>query len=179
MKILSPSEVKQANEAERVRDITRTESTKTALTKVQQQLDEVEAKFELALSNQRIRWSKEEEEATTKVLKLTEEVKKLEEQKRLALIPIENEKQLAHNLFIQAEAIISDAKSSAKEAEQQRLNHQKLSDTLQERLDELTDREVDVARRENELILREHSLQLERENIIKLSQELSIKLTKL
>lgn len=179
MKILSASEIKQANEAERARDISRTETTRIALTKVQQQLDEAEAKFEVVLANQRKRWSKEEEEATTKILNLTEEVKVLEEKKRVALIPIEREKELAHNLFIQAEASIADAKESAREADKYKQHQQELAETLQKRIDDLTDREEDLKRREGELLIKEQTLTTEKESIKKLSQELSIKLTKL
>jgi len=179
MKILSASEIKQATESERVKEIARTESTRTALAKVQSQLDEAEAKFEVALANQRSRWANEEEVATRKVLTLAKEIQDLEEKKRLALFPIEQEKEKAHNLFIQAEAVIADAKLSAKEAEKHRLHHQELSDILQSKLDDLSDKENEVEEREKAVSLREQSLLIERETIKKLSEELSIKLTKL
>jgi hypothetical protein len=179
MKILSASEIKQASESERVKDITRTETTKKALAEVQRQLDESEAKFEVALANQRSRWANEEETATRKVLSLAEEIKNLEEKKRLALIPIEREKEIAHNLFIQAESTLQEAKETAKKAEESLQHNQELEVILQEKIDGLSERENKLDYRDRNLVLREEAAIAEREQIKKLSQELSIKLTKL
>ena len=176
---MTPAQVKQANDAEQAKVIARTETTRNALNKAQQALDEAEAKFEVALANQRIRWAKEEGEALAKLDNLRLEIDVLEQKRAEARFPIEEEKKKAHDLFIQAEAVIADAKESAREADKHRQHHEELSDILQGRIDDLTERETEVKRREDLLRVREMAVTEERNNIKKLSQELSIKLTSL
>lgn len=179
MKILTATEIKTASESEKTKDIVRLETTRKALSDAQKKLDEAEAKFDVALANQRIRWATEEEEAVKKLGLLLVEINALELRREQAIIPIDDEKKKAHDLFIQAETVLADARGTATEADKRQQHNQELSDILQTRLDGLSEREVKLDYREKNLAIREESAIAEREQIKKLSQELSIKLSHL
>ena len=91
MKLLTPQEVKDRKQAEIARDITKTENIKKALEKSTNQLNDINAKFKLALAGQHMRWAKEEEEYIKRIEILKDEIKALEEEKR-TIIPIDVEK---------------------------------------------------------------------------------------
>lgn len=179
MKILSPSEIKQASESERTKDIARIESTRQALNKVQQQLAEAEAKFELALASQNTRFARAEEEAHKRLEVLEKEIIEAEKRKVAALIPIEREKEIAHNLFIQAENSLREVeeKKALLEKKEESLNESQ--ELLAKRLDEASEDKESLRLREERIILQEAAIYEQREEIKKLSQELSIKLTQL
>lgn len=179
MKILSATEIKQAKEVELTKDIVRTESVKNALDKATQQLNETDARFELALANQRTRWAKEEEEATQKILSMQAEVKKLEKLKEQALIPIEKEKELAHNMFKEAEKVLEEARIEKNRADERYEECEELRERLMNRLDEAAERATLLDNREQHILIREEAIDSERDQIKKLSKELSIKLSTL
>ncbi len=141
MKILSATEVKQRLESERIKEITRTESTRIALSSLQQELSETEAKFELALAKQQQRYLEAEQTATEKLNTIYEQIKKAARFLSGANIPIENNPDLADN------------------------NYQDTVELLQKRLDELAERETELELREQKLTIREEAIEKEREFI--------------
>lgn len=179
MKLLTPTEIKQSSESERTKDIARTTSVKSTLAKAQAELDEVNAKFELALANQQIRWAKEEEEAIKTIASLNEELKTLYKQREVLLIPIDEDRNKAHTLFKEAEKVLEEAKGKDREVNLLKTHWEDMSDLLTSRLDELSDREENLNEREQHIVIREDAIKAEREQIRQLSSELSNKLNKL
>ena len=179
LKLLTPTEIKTANEAERVKDISRIESARNALKKVQQQLNETEAKFQLSLAGQQKRWAKEEEEATIRLNNLQTEMKVLEKQREELLVPIEDEKKKAHDLFIEADKIFNEAHRKLNDAHILKEDYEYKLELLQTRLDELSEQDQKLTLREKTVTIREEAVIAERAQIKKLSEELTIKLTKL
>lgn len=166
MKLLSQTEIKQRKDAEIVRDITRLKTTKEALAKSRAELDESNARFEIALANQRRRWIDEESEATKRLESIEKKIKEQE----LALIPIAEEREKAHNLFIDAEKVLSRADKMEEELEQSTL-------LLEEKLDAVSDFEEELKQREIKLQIKEEAVEERSKVVENLSKELTVKMT--
>lgn len=179
MKLLKPDEVKALKESELSKDLARTEATKNALKAAQTDLSTVEAKFEVALANQHVTWAKEEEEHNSKIVALTDEIKKLEAKRDSLLIPIEEREKKSHDLLVSAEATYQEASVAKQKADTVLLDNERMSDLLTEKLDEVGERELSLKEWENKLELWQKSQDAEREQIKKLSQELTNNLSKL
>lgn len=179
MKLLTPKEVVDRKQAEVVKDISRTESVKKALDTVTGQLNESEARFAMALSNQRVRWSREEQEATNRIKELNEEIKTLEDKLKTSIVPIEEREKKSYALFIEAEKVLADAHSKLHESEQIKESNSVNEDLLMDKLDSFHEKQQDLDLRESKLIVREKAVEEERAVIRNLSKELSIKLTNL
>jgi hypothetical protein len=168
MKVLKPQEVKNSRQLEIERDLSKIDSTKKALEEVTTELENTEARFEIALANQRIRWSREEQESTDRIQNLELEVKKLSKQREVLLMPIELVKEKADNMF--------------KEAEQALLEANKLKDhnndlqiLLQDKIDTYTTLQTDLNLRDQKTKIKEEALEKQSEISRNLSQELSKK----
>lgn len=168
MKLLKAEEVKTANQQQITKDTLRTLASKKALKEVSSELDEANAKFELALANQHVRWAKEEEEALLTIQKLENEVKKLEVKKAQALIPIDIIKQNAYDLLKGAEKVMVEARSKDNEAELR-------LESLTDRLDEVGERETKVESLEQYIYIRQKNLILQEEGQKKLRETLQEK----
>ena len=79
MKLLSTQEVKDRKQAEIARDIGKTENVKKALDKVTTQLNDAEARFNIALAGQRVRWANEEKEYLERLDGIKKEIKSAED----------------------------------------------------------------------------------------------------
>jgi len=178
-KLLTPAELKSARDADVARDRSRIDATKKALGTLETQLNDAEAKFQMTLANQGVKWAKAEEEAMHRIDALKREIADLEKQREALRIPMADEEKRAHDLFKQAEDVYAQATKTKQEAEALKLGNDITSEMLTSRLDDLTGREVDLLHRQEKLDVREQGLSMERENIKKLSQELSIKLNSL
>lgn len=165
MKLLSPTEIKAAKESELSKDLLRTEAIKTALSSVTSNLDISEAKFEVALTNQRLRWSKEEQEYTSRIRLLEIEVKSLEAARVKALIPIEEEARKAHDLFVEANAKLNTAIAVKKQADDGLVRADDLTELLQSRIDSLSSKESDIELREQKIVIKEEAIDKERAQI--------------
>ncbi len=164
MKLFSPSETKQANEQELFKIIIRTKATKDAFEKVTLELGSAEARFELALANQRVRWQQEEDEARAHLSIIQKMI--AEQEKRL--VPIEPTSEEVHTLYEQAVKLMAEAESKEKDSEQ-------LAEALEERLDEVSDREESIRIKEQKIEIKEKAI-AGQENMIKnLSKELDLK----
>lgn len=179
MKLMSPAEIKQASESERQKDILRTDTTKKALSSARDELNEVNAKFEVALANQRLRYANEEKEAVTRLDGIRAEIVSAELKLKELSFPIAKEREKAHDLFIQAETTAKDLQKKLKEADDLRVKNEEMSEVLSRRLDEVSDRETKVVHLEKDIQAKLLSLQEEKVMIKNLSKELSIKLSNL
>ena len=176
MKLQTVKEVTDRKQAEIAKDIARTTQVKEALEKVTKELNESEARFSVALANQRVRWSYEEEKALDRLKSLNKEIEMAEEVKKTSLIPIEEREQKSYALFTQAEVAFKDADIKRGELDSLKAEEEILIETLEEKIDSLTEREQSVSEREQKVLIKEKSLEEERDMIRKLSAELSIKL---
>lgn len=179
MKLLSATEIKSIKEAELKRDVIRTEGVRDTLNKTVAELNDVNDKFELALANQQKRWAKEESEAISRMDALNREVEELEAKRKEAGIPIANLEKKAHTLFNAAEAVLKDAKEKQKQVDEKRQYIDDLGEKLQLKMDSLSEKEQDLEERMQRLVIREEAIASERDQIKKLSKELSTQLSKL
>lgn len=179
MKLLSPKEVTDRKQAEVIKNVARTELVQEALNSKIKELEEAEARFNLALAGQRIRWSQEEEAALQKINELRGEIVALEKKKKELLVPIEEREKKSYALFIEAEKALDVARQNVQDTEKLKTEQELVADTLQDRLDNVSLREADLDLREKKLVVRELAVEEERGNIRKLSSELSIKLQNL
>lgn len=176
MKLLSTNEVKDRKQSEITRDIARTTDVKETLEKVTNQLNVVNAEFNVALKKQRVVWLKQEEEALARISALTEEIRQLENKKKEALVPIEDREKKAYALFTEAEKVFNDAVTKEGEATHRENEAAEQIEMLQDKLDALSEREQDVTLREQKVLIREKAVEDERIMIKDLSADLSIKL---
>lgn len=176
MKLLSTNEVKDRKQAEITRDIARTTETKEALQTVTDQLNITNAKFNVALAQQRVMWANEEKKCMERIGGLTEEIRQLEIKKKEALIPIEEREKKAYALFTEAEKVFNDAVQKEGDAIDRENEANDQIEMLQEKLDTLSEREQDVVLREQKVLIREKAVEDERIMIKDMSADLSIKL---
>lgn len=176
LKIFKPEEIKAARETELARDIARTNVVKQTSLEATRQLDDLESRFEIALANQRVRWAKEEEEKTTHLAQLDSEIRAKEKERDELLSPIEEKRKKAENLYQEAEIILESARKAKNEADTIKAENEELQEKLEAKLDEFSEREVDLLQREQKGDIREQSLIAERESIKRLSKELFDKL---
>lgn len=179
MKILSPKEVTDRKQAELVKDIARTKDVKETLETMTSNLAEAEAKFNMALANQRIRWSIEEGDHIKRIKDLEENVKVLEAKKKEALIPIVEREEKSYDLLNAAELTFNEAIKKNNQAEKIGEDNERTADLLQDKLDGVYEKETELEEREKKVLVREMAVEKERDLIKKLSAELSIKLTNL
>ncbi len=177
MKILTQKEITDKKQSQVERDIIRAKETKEVLEKVTQDLAETEAKFNVALSNQRVRWLKEEEEAMDRLNSIRSEISALERENKDKLVLLDEREKKSYSLLIEAEKALDQAHAKEHAAAQELEKQEDLTDLLQNKLDSLSDRETDVEKREQKVTVRELAVEEERALIKKLSSELSIKLT--
>lgn len=179
MKLLTPTEIKASKESELARDIARTSTVKDALATATKALNDSNDTFELALAHQQKRWAKEEGEALKRLNDLNYEIEQAQEKLKALRVPIDTEKEIAHNLFIEAETVLQDAKKTQNEAHALKSRNEETEELLADKLDEFSEHETDLEFREKNVLIREEAAEAEREQIRELSKELSIKLSKL
>lgn len=179
MKLLKTDEIKSATVAQNFKDVIRTQQVKETLKEANTQLDDVEMKFETTLAKQRVLWAKLEEEALKKLKELEEEWTIKKSSYETMLVPIEELDRKSHNLFQEAERILESARAKSREAEQAKADAEELKELLTEKIDGLTECEDLVKEREVKMELERLTLDHEREDIRKLSSELTQKLNSL
>lgn len=179
MKILSPKEISDKKQAELAKDIKRTKEVTEVLERKTKELAEIEAKFNVALSNQRVRWSMEEGEYLKKIEVLQKEIKEKEIQKDTLLSPIVEREKKSYDLLKEAEKAFNEAQDKYHESEKLKEENEINADLLEEKLDQVHERENDLENREQKVSIREKASEEERAMIKNLSAELSIKLQNL
>lgn len=168
MKILQPTEVKGLKDSQVQRDILRAKSVKDVLNKEQNKLDNVVATFEVTLSNQLLRWAKEEQKATEQIGSLLKEIKDLEEKRAVLLIPIQLDEERARIKLEEAEKALNDAETL-------RSSNEETAEILADKLDAISEREQFSSDLEQKLKGKAQNIRVQEEVITKLSTELSTK----
>lgn len=155
MDLLSLKQVTDKKQAELSRDIARIEQTKKTLERVTKELNETNARFEVALANQRVRWSIEEGEATHRISGLNKEIKVLEDRKKEALIPIEEREKKSHTLLKESEEILAKAHIKLGEADTKQKEVDELCEIFENKIDSLSSKETDYIERSQRLEVKE------------------------
>ena len=166
MKLFTSEEIKSSKATELARDVMRTSDIKKALDKARTELNNVNAQFEVALANQRVKWISEEEVALGKIRDLETELKVLERRKQQALIPIDLYRQRVDN-------ITKEANDKLKSATDKQIYVDELSEKLEEKLDEVSEKDQSLQKREENLFVKEKAVQMQEEGNKKMSQEIN------
>jgi len=166
MKLFTSEEIKSSKATELARDVMRTSDIKKALDKARTELNNVNAQFEVALANQRVKWISEEEVALGKIRDLETELKVLERRKQQALIPIDLYQQRVDN-------INKEANDKLKSATDKQIYVDELSEKLEEKLDEVSEKDQSLQKREENLFVKEKAVQMQEEGNKKMSQEIN------
>ena len=166
MKLFTSEEIKSSKATELARDVMRTSDIKKALDKARTELNNVNAQFEVALANQRVKWISEEEIALGKIKVLEDELKVLERRKQQALIPIDLYQQRVDN-------INKEANDKLKSATDKQIYVDELSEKLEEKLDEVSEKDQSLQKREENLFVKEKAVQMQEEGNKKMSQEIN------
>jgi len=165
MKLASFEQVKTANQEQITKDTLRTQSAKESLNKINTELNDANAKFELVLANQRVQWTKEEEDYLATIKNLGEEIQALQKRRAILLIPIDTIKEEAYNLLKESERIKTEATLKSAECDERIA-------LLSTKLDELSERETKANELEQKLTIRESNLVLKEEAHRKLQDTL-------
>ena len=166
LKLYTAEEIKSSKATELARDVMRTSDIKKALDKARTELNNVNAQFEVALANQRVKWISEEEVALGKIRDLETELKVLERRKQQALIPIDLYQQRVDN-------INKEANDKLKSATDKQFYVDELSEKLEEKLDEVSEKDQSLQKREENLFVKEKAVQMQEEGNKKMSQEIN------
>jgi chromosome segregation ATPase len=135
VKLFSSNAVASNREAQAVSEIKRLDTVNKELTTKRLELIKLEADFVVALDQQTTQYEKEQAEHNIKVNLLKEEVVRLEERKKQALIPLEeNYKKIDTK---NSELLIKEAELQKREEE-----IEERAELLQEKLSDVSDREV-------------------------------------
>ena len=166
LKLYTAEEIKSSKATELARDVMRTSDIKKALDKARTELNNVNAQFEVALANQRVKWISEEEVALGKIRDLETELKVLERRKQQALIPIDLYQQRVDN-------INKEANDKLKSATDKQIYVDELSEKLEEKLYEVSEKDQSLQKREENLFVKEKAVQMQEEGNKKMSQEIN------
>lgn len=166
LKLYSAEEIKTSKASELARDIMRTADIKKALDKARTELNDTNDSFEIALANQRVKWLGEQEKATLEIGHLIHEVEVLKKQREQLLIPIDLDRKRVDNIIIEANNLMSKALDKQKDNDD-------ISEKLQDRLDEVSEKEQSLQTREEHLFAREKGCTNQEEIIKKNSQALT------
>lgn len=170
MKLLLPNENKDLREQENVRQILRTQELEKAAREARLKLADSQADFNNTLALNRQKWALEEEEHRQRVNERKAEIDALEAKRMNAMIPIDIIK-------ASAEEQLADAEHYAKSVREREEYAEDLAEKLQDKLDEVGQREQDVNQKTRELEIREIGIENQSQSTItgikKLSADLA------
>ena len=168
MKTINLTQNDALKQSEIARDIARTEVVKDALQKAQNELNTIQAKFDVAMAKQQTYMAEEEEKHLKIIETLKIEVKELEERQKVAHFPIAPAERKAYDNLQRSEQELHKAKLQVEKNED-------IGDKLQDKLDSLSDRDSQLDRREMKVKQMETSALDQKVALQSLSEELSKK----
>jgi hypothetical protein len=152
IKLLNPTQLKQNKDAETVKEILRKQELDKETKKSRQELAKAQAEFFTTLANNRDQWAKEETEHTKRMKEMAKEINELEEKKMQALIPAKMYEDQARQLLKEAQWLLVENASKIKDNDD-------LREKLEDKLDELGQREQDIALKEQKGVAMRLSLE--------------------
>lgn len=168
MKILHANEVKANKDTQIQRDLIRTKSVKDVLNKEQSKLDMTSATIDVMLAKQQERYAEEEIKHLKRIADLTSETKTLEDKRDELLIPIHLEEE-------KARIKLEEASKALSQAELLRVSNEENAELLQDKLDNLSEREQKCDTLEQKLLGKQQNIKVQETTITTLSTELSTK----
>ena len=166
MKLFSPEEIKTSKAAELARDVFRTQDIKKALDSARTTLNDTKALFDVTLANQRVAWATEQEKAIKTISDLQKEVSDLEGRRQTLLIPIDIDRKKVDNMIMEANEFLTQAIQKQKDADE-------LVEKLEDRLEEVSEKDEALTQRENNLLLKEKGAEAQSNAVILASSELT------
>lgn len=160
MKLLTPTDVRTNNEKRLTINLKRSSDLDGELLRKKQQIEKLDADFKLSIERQRIDFDEEKSEHHKKINELLREVEILEKRKEQALLPINDKLALiekAQDLLIDRENNIQKKEYQLEESLQ----------SLQDRLDEVTEREQEADRILTKQYSQQKSLDNQKEELAK------------
>lgn len=142
MKLLTPSEIKEAKEREITRDVLRYKEVKTELQKTETALGKAGADFSALLASQQKKWAAEEAVHREDIQMRLRELDELETSKKRALVPIDGMRELAENELKEAHETLERIKEKEHEVD-------RLHELFETRLDELEEQRLQLDVRES------------------------------
>ena len=168
MKLLSPKIVKDNKNQEISRSILRVQEARKIEEEIRLKMINAEADFKSMLAGQKERWAKEEENHSKDVLKMQTEIKELEERRKSLLEPIEIVKN-------RADLALKEANEYLYRIKEREVYNEELSDKLEEKLDELGDREEKIKKAEGRQSIERANIELQKDIIDKGIKDLNNK----
>jgi hypothetical protein len=159
MKLLTATESKDLKEQQRVRDILRTEEIEKAAKEARLRLANAEADFNTTLARNRDQWAKEEQEHSTRIEEMSNEIRILEARKEVALEPV-------YELKKRYEAELAEVQRVLAITNKKQQDNEELSEHLQDKLDEVGGREQDVLREIQRLQIQKEGIELQKQQTI-------------
>lgn len=166
MKLLTQTQVKDLKSAELTRDILRVKETDEQVRRVNARLASAEADFATVLARHRREWADEELSHDERLREMDAEIRVLEDRKKQALIPLEVYKVQADTLLKEAKYVLDSAKEREEEA-------QRTLFILENRLDDVSEREIDVGDAEASLEKRKKGIEAQEEQTKMMAAQLS------
>jgi len=148
MKLMPSPQAKQAVDSQTQQDLIRASEAKLELRNALNELNQAESSFKLALVNQHIHQMNEETQNNEVKKALLDEIKVLEKRREQLLIPIEEEKQKAHNILTSAEEIKQKNLATEVALEQKAELLENKLDDVSEQLEIIVTRTVGLDQRE-------------------------------
>jgi chromosome segregation ATPase len=148
MKLMPVIEAKKATDAQTQMDIVRANEVKSELKHALSEMEKAESMFKLALANQHVHYINDETEHQKAIGSLINEIRVLEKNRAELLIPIDKEKEEAHNMFVQAEKSRNKNRDAEIALEEKAEMLETRLDDASEQLEALTRRTAELNRRE-------------------------------
>ncbi len=166
MKLLTPSAQKDETQVELSRDVIRVQEVKKVVEDWNKKLAKAEADFSLMLAGQRDRYALEELEHEKRVKEMKQEVDTLEAKKYAALVPINILKEGGVNRLEEAEKFMASLRKREDDAEE-------LTERLEEKLDEVGERELVVKNEQRRLRLLQEGVERQQDFIKSQNEQLT------
>ena len=165
MKLLTPNQVRDTKNEHLAREVLRAKETSEQILKINKKMAEAEADFASVLARHRITWAEEEREHDERMRQMQKEVSVLEDRKKQALIPLEIYK-------VQADTLLKEAQEALQRTKEKELKNEEIAELLQDRLDEVGEKESDVQSLESRLLSKQKGIEDQAEQVKAASQQL-------
>lgn len=152
LKLLTPSEIKSAKDAQTSRELWRAKETSEAVDVANNRLSKVERDFNQTVAKQQAFWAKQEEEHIQTLKERQEEINVLEHRRLQALVPLEIYQQKADNKMKEAEKLLEQVIQRESEVEE-------LKELLNTRLDDIDDKDNTLAKQKVSLDKRQKGIE--------------------
>lgn len=166
MKLLTQTQIRDERGIELSRDILRAKETDEQVKRINAKMANAEADFAGTLARHRMKWAGEESEHDERMREMDSEIAALENRKKQALIPLEIYKE-------QADTLLREAQNALQRANEREEDVQSTLVTLEDRLDEVSDREINANALERSLESRKKGNEVQEEQTKMMAAQLS------